>query len=266
MIANYARFLLAKLQLESLTGKRSPKAIRAALTKLSTGSGAYDKAYDEAMERIHGQLEDQENLAKDALSWIVCSRRPLQTVELQHALAIEQGTEHLDEDNITAIEDIVSVCAGLVTVDEESRIIRLVHYTTQEYFERNKSRWLPDAERSLTLSCITYLSFNSLKQPCDKFKDLLNREEENPFFSYALKNWGHHARNIQGVSEEVVTFLRCDQSQFGNLSPNKYPRDIYTWESSFLEPNPTGLHHLAQVGDLKHFAAFIDATQDFVSI
>ncbi|KAF6830767.1 ankyrin repeat protein [Colletotrichum musicola] len=123
-------FLLAKLQLESLTGKRSPKAVRAASVKLSTSSGAYDKAYDEAMDRIQGQPEDQGNLARDALSWIVCSRGPLRTIEFQHALAIEQGTEELDEDNIPAIEDIVSVCAGLVTVDEESAIIRLVHYTT----------------------------------------------------------------------------------------------------------------------------------------
>ncbi|KAF6806436.1 ankyrin repeat protein [Colletotrichum sojae] len=109
------------------------------------------------MERIQGQLEDQENLAKDALSWIVCARRPLRTAELQHALAIEQGTEELDEDNVPAIEDIVSVCAGLVTVEEESRIIRLVHYTAQEYFERNKRRWLPDAEHLITVSCVTYL-------------------------------------------------------------------------------------------------------------
>ena len=44
----------------------------------------------------------------------------------------------LDEENLPEIEDMVSVCAGLVTIDEESNIIRLVHYTTQEYFERTQ--------------------------------------------------------------------------------------------------------------------------------
>ena len=117
------RFLLAQLHLASLIGKRSPKAIRTALKKLSRGSDAYDHAYKEAMERIEDQNEDSRELAKQVLSWITCTRRPLTTLELRHALAVEIGESKLDEDNLSEIEDIVSVCAGLVTVDDESDII-----------------------------------------------------------------------------------------------------------------------------------------------
>ena len=85
------------------------------------------------MERIGGQVKDQEELAKQVLSWITCAKRPLTTSELQHALAVEVGESALDEENLPQIEDIVSVCAGLVTVDKESKFIRLVHYITQEY-------------------------------------------------------------------------------------------------------------------------------------
>lgn len=42
-------FLLAQLHLDSLVGKRSPKAVRAALNKLPSGSNAYDHAYKDAM-------------------------------------------------------------------------------------------------------------------------------------------------------------------------------------------------------------------------
>lgn len=84
------------------------------------------------MERIEGQLADSQELAKQALGWITCSKRPLTTLELQHALAVEIGQSSLDEDNLPEIDDVVSVCAGLVTIDEGSGIIRLVHYTTQE--------------------------------------------------------------------------------------------------------------------------------------
>ena len=42
------RFLLAQLHFDSLKGKRSPKAIRTALKELSTGSDAYDDAYNDA--------------------------------------------------------------------------------------------------------------------------------------------------------------------------------------------------------------------------
>ena len=52
---------------------------------------------------------------------------------------MEVGESNLDEDNLPEIEDMVSVCAGLVTIDEESNVIRLVHYITQEYFKRTQS-------------------------------------------------------------------------------------------------------------------------------
>ena len=44
---------------------------------------------------------------------------------------------------------MVSVCAGLVTVDEESDIIRLVHYTTQEFFERTQNIWFPNCRETM---------------------------------------------------------------------------------------------------------------------
>jgi hypothetical protein len=134
-------------------GKKSPKAIRTALKELS--SNAYDDAYNDAMKRIEGQLAGEKKLAKQVLSWITCAKRPLTTSEVEHALAVELGELQFDEENLSPIEDMVSVCAGLVTVDEESTIIRLVHYTTQEYFERTQKNWFPDAEINVAVICVT---------------------------------------------------------------------------------------------------------------
>src|SRR5271156_4938744 len=102
------------------------------------------------MDRIEGQIADQEELAKQVLSWITCAKRRLTTSELRHALAVEVGKPELDEENSPQIESMVSVCIGLVTVDEESGIIRLVHYTAQEYFERTQKDWFPNIEESIT--------------------------------------------------------------------------------------------------------------------
>jgi hypothetical protein len=109
------------------------------------------------MERIEGQTADSQELAKQVLSWIICAKRPLTTSELRYALAVEIGESELDEDNLPEIEDMVSRCAGLVTVDEESDIVRLVHYTTQEYFERTWISWFPNAQREIATICVTYL-------------------------------------------------------------------------------------------------------------
>lgn len=136
-------FLLARLYTDSLLDKDTVKAVKSTLKRFSRGSKdskaleqVYDEAYDEAIKRIESQLPGKRERARNVLSWITYAQRQPTTAELCHALAVEPGEEELDPDNIPNVEDIVSVCAGLVTVDEESDIIRLVHYTTQEYFER----------------------------------------------------------------------------------------------------------------------------------
>jgi ankyrin repeat protein len=209
-LIDFTRFLLSQLHLDSLKGKKSPKAIRIALKRLPTGSEAYDNAYKAAMERIESQLSDEEELAKQVLSWITCAKRPLTTSELEHALAVEIGQSQLDEQNLCQVEDMVSVCAGLVTIDDESGIIRLVHYTTQEYFERTQKNWFPDAESDITAICITYLSFSVFEEGfCQTDKKFEERLRSNHLYDYAAHNWGYHARNASTLGHEVIHFLEC---------------------------------------------------------
>ena len=132
------------------------------------GSKALNIAYKEALERIESQKHGFELLAKEVLSWIVCAVRQLTVPELQHALAVEEGASELDEDNLPEPDEMVAVCAGLVTVDEESKVIRLVHYTTQQYFERTLAAWAPWAHVVLANTCLTYLSFESIGGGCTK--------------------------------------------------------------------------------------------------
>jgi hypothetical protein len=182
-------FLLAQLYLNSLIGKRSTKAIRTAIAKLPTGTNVYDCAYDDAMDRVEGQLQDQKELAKQVLSWIICAKRPLATTELQHALRVEVGESGLDEDNLPEIEDIISVCAGLVTIDKESGIIQLVHYTTQEYFKRTQRQWFPNSQTNIIIICVTYLLFDEFKSGiCQNDDEFKQRLQLNRLYDYAAHN------------------------------------------------------------------------------
>lgn len=160
------------------------------------------------MERINGQLDDHRHLATLVLSWITCAMRPLTTFELQQALAVEPGDTDFDEDNMPEVEDMVSVCAELVTVEDESGIIRLVHYTTQEYFERTRQRWFPNAESDISKICATYLSFWPFGSGyCGTYADFRERVRLYPFYKYMADNWAHHARKVSCVSDEVLGFL-----------------------------------------------------------
>ena len=125
------RFLLAQLHLSSLSDETTAKAIKSALKNLPKGTEALDTAYREVLNRIQAQKARFRDPAKLALSWIVFAARQLSVLELQHALAIEEDSCELDEDNLPEMDEVLSGCAGLVTVDEDSGIVRLVHYTTQ---------------------------------------------------------------------------------------------------------------------------------------
>lgn len=143
--------------------KTTKKEITCALGRLPKGSEELDDAYKEALQRIEFQRQGLRDLAKRVLLWITCARRPLNTLELQHALAVEVGELALDPDNLRDTEVMLSVCAGLVTIDKESGIIRLVHYTTQEYFDRTWNFWFPNAQNDITITCVTYLSFDAFE-------------------------------------------------------------------------------------------------------
>jgi hypothetical protein len=233
-----------------LTGKRSPKAVQTALKNLVIGSTAYDHAYKDAMERINGQIEDQEELAKQVLSWITCAKRPLVTTELQHALAVEVGESKLDKLNFSEIEDIVSVCAGLVTIDEESEIIRLVHYTTQEYFKRTQKQWFPNAQTNITITCVSYLSFDQFKSGiCENDKQFKQRLQSNTLYDYAAHNWGHHARETSTLCQGVVEFLQkqaqVEASSQALMAVKRRSGDVYSQE---VPKQMTGLHLAAYFG------------------
>lgn len=209
------RFLLAQLHLGSLSGKTTIKAVKTAVQNLPKGSDVLEIAYGEALKRIDTQKLAMQQLAKQALSWIVCAARQLEASELQVALAVEEGTSELDEENKSDLDDIVSACAGLVTIDENSNIIRLVHYTTQEYFDQTLSDWAPTAHVKITETCLTYLSFDAFARTPDArlirrySRELDNLSRKNLFLEYALLYWHIHAKRCwnESIEERLLSFL-----------------------------------------------------------
>ncbi|KGO75415.1 hypothetical protein PITC_081010 [Penicillium italicum] len=142
--------------------------------------------------------------------WITRAKRQLTIKELQHALAVRPGLDELDEENISHITDILSACAGLVIVDDESNIVRLVHYTTKEYFERTWKHWFKNAETEITKTCLSYLKFCSFENgPCQELPQLKNTLEAYRLYDYCARNWAHHAREASAVIPEVLDFLAC---------------------------------------------------------
>jgi ankyrin repeat protein len=202
------------------------------------------------MKRIEDQTASFHKLAKQVLSWITCARRPLTALELRHALAVEVGCSALDERNLVEIEVMVSACAGLVTFDREMDIIRLVHYTTQEYFERTQKTWFPDVERDIATTCVTYLSFNAFATGfCPTDEEFEARLRLHPLYDYAARNWGYHARAALPVAQLVVDFLESEAKVSGSSQAMMAFGDLPGYSQS-VPRQMTGMH-LAAYFDLE---------------
>ena len=236
--------------MDSLLDKTSPKAIKTALKALPRGSDALDLAYDEAMERIHSQRPGLKTLAERVLSFITYAVRPLRVSELQHALAVEIGEPALDEENITDIQELVSVCAGLVSIDQTNSL-QLVHYTTQEYFKRFCERYLPDAQEKIALTCLTYISFDVFEAgPCISDIEFKIRQLEYPFYSYASKNWSDHVHQDTG---RTCMNLALNLLLNGSLVLSSYEASLNRFtriigRSKGISWSVTGLHLAASQG------------------
>lgn len=219
----HCRFLIARLQLDSLATKTTLRSLREAIR---CSPKDLDELYLEAWNRVTRQNVDSRNDAQQALCWLSCSFRLLRVQELQHALATRIGDTAVDPENLTNFDHLVGSCAGLVTVDKESQIVRLVHHTAQEFFESKIGRFFPEAHVRLARTCLTYLRFDDFAQgPCEfestrpyigikgpiaASRFLTTRLLRNPFMEYAAHHWGDHARGEateRTLEAEILTFL-----------------------------------------------------------
>ncbi len=114
------------------------------------------------MERIDAQNEDDRNIAHAALTWVANAMRLLKVSEIQVALAIEPGTRRFDNDNLLDIEMILSVCAGLIIVDEQLSVVRLVHYTAQEYVDSVQAQRFHHAQTEITCTILVFPAFEAV--------------------------------------------------------------------------------------------------------
>ncbi|PNY27023.1 Uncharacterized protein TCAP_03048, partial [Tolypocladium capitatum] len=253
-IANSAQgsFLLVHLHIASLMDTRTVEGVRkglAHLAKPTSISGTYEHAYEMAMERIDMQIPYYRTLARQLFSWIIHAKRPLTTLELQHALAVKVGETELDIGNLPVLEDMMAVCSGrLVTVDEQSDTVRFIHYTAQQYFDKNREKLFPDAECDITAVCVTYLSFNVFESGfCRTDEEFEERLRLYPFYAYAAQNWGHHAREAPALHKVAIDFLHDDrkvesssQALMAIKGPQNYSQDVPRYM--------TGLHLVAYFG------------------
>ena len=181
---------MAQLHIGLLARQRTRNNVLSALEKLPDG---LNDVYDAVMNRIRSQSTDDASLALKILSWITYAKVPLKSTVLQHAVAVTEYTKDISDDDLIDVEDLVSVCVGIVTVDSESGIIRLVHYTTQTYLQSYLQSQFPTANVDIAMTCLVYLGFDVFNNPCRNKTELEERLTKYNLYTYAALYLGEHA-------------------------------------------------------------------------
>jgi len=183
-----SRFRLASLYikaiLQGITLADRKKALESA-----GGGAALRKAYDGTLERIKAQGKERTKLAMATLTWVCHFERPLQIDELCHALAVQREATDFDPDRIPSIGILLHCCQGLITVDEKTSAVCLIHDTVKNYL-CSLPALFSTPHSILAEICLAYLSSRYVS---DLTSRSLPDHQRTPFLQYSSRYWGEHA-------------------------------------------------------------------------
>src|ERR1700722_2206801 len=99
-------------------------------------------------------------------------------------------------------------------------------YTAQEYFDRKREAHFPNAQASIAMTCLRYLSFDVFGMDrCADYNPLLRN---NPFIDYAARHWGDHAHGQEETVKSLALEFLQDSSKAacaGDVSVVRYSWD-----------------------------------------
>ena len=87
-------------------------------------------SYGRMLNRITTLSPRKQATVKRIFSWLICTRRPLRTVELNHALLIQPGDRDLQHKR-PFIYDILELCGPIV--EKRKEYITFIHFSAKEY-------------------------------------------------------------------------------------------------------------------------------------
>lgn len=166
------------------SAKRSKKSLRDAVDQLPE---KINTIYEDALQRINSQDAEDALLAKQVLAWVLYSRTAMSPRVLQQAIACQRQEDSLDEEALISSAFLMSICAGLVEIYSDSQLVRLVHYTTEEFLQQHLEGFYPGAAIRIHYICLHHCLSSSLlfwpgnspkRYSMKMFTDELQEEED----------------------------------------------------------------------------------------
>ena len=217
-------------------------------------------SYDRILKRISTLSPREQATVKRIFSWLICARRPLRTVELNHALLIQPGDKHLQHTR-ALYKDILEFCGPIV--EKRKEYITFIHFSAKEYshtktFSRynvelisprfltkdSQDGWIgirkAESHAEVAVACLSYLSFRYFDG------DITDDEidgfvESGEYALHRYSNFLHHIRGAWHGVEGTCGTLKVSTKEFLEAR----------WNSSFRrivsEPPPSS----SELGHIK---------------
>ncbi len=243
------RFLLAVLQIQTILAEPTAGELEEALKALPLG---LNDAFQETLQRIHNLPDGRRRLGLNTLMWVSHVCKPLTVAKLSDVLAVKLGETSLNTKYRPLEKMMVDCCLGLVTVDEESSVIRLVHYTVQEYLRGNLDQTFPLGEQTVAELSITYLLAKPFSRGCcpDQIS-ILAVISQYPFIRYAAQLWEYHVKksNSERANKLAIKFLQERPQLALSDQISHYTRGyVYQYWEAKEASSVNGLHVAAYFG------------------
>ena len=178
-------------QIKYLFTLRRKDVIKKKLGKLPKTLGeTYSKIYERILKEDPEELE----AAKRSLMWLMCSQRPLSSLEWVN---FTYWPELVDPD--IGVDSLLEMCHNLVTVDNQSQVVRFTHLSVQEYLENLDDFTTEKANAMAAGFCLSVLLSAGDKK---SIPSLLGKS-----FDYSVSYWMEHASQCTG-SQDVLDLLR----------------------------------------------------------
>ena len=200
-------FLWVKLTLDAVRDNwHTKKDIRKAMMEVPAGM---ELLYKRMLENVTGQSDRNREIAREILTWAVCSFRPLRLLELQAALLPRV-------EGFVSLEDTIGqICGNFINVNNDQ--ITLVHATARHFLLHESDGFInkDESHEYLALACLKFLSDDSWKRVfalgpkgcpvTDRTKEIRldQYEHEHPFLCYATEHWAYHVNSSPVDSEDL---------------------------------------------------------------
>ncbi|KAH6910976.1 hypothetical protein BKA70DRAFT_1100005, partial [Coprinopsis sp. MPI-PUGE-AT-0042] len=217
-------FLHASLQLDALCQCVTVQEVRETLEAFPL---TIEDIYQQTWDRILEQRPSLVLIAESTLTWVLNASRSMTIEEMERAVAISPETFKFEPDHRAPGTTLIALCCGLVALEEESRLVRLVHYAAGDTLQTLLRGSFPHPQSHLALVCMNHLAEcgfqNATTQSANQFPRTPPPPHPPPPLAYASDAWAIHAReslDVEDTRRRIASFV-CESNAFpGFTSPN----------------------------------------------